>query len=115
MSELQILQNKAAKVLLGHSPRSSSTDPNMELFPIPQPPRSWYTYAAPVFFYAQPKYLKDELVQGEKRAMSIIYLGLPCQRATELVNIVPIVDFITGLCSNTFDAIGKVPEHRLTI
>ena len=26
MSELQILQNKAAKVLLGHPPRSSSTE-----------------------------------------------------------------------------------------
>ena len=29
------------------------------------------------------------------------------------MNIVHTVDFITGLCSNTFDAIIKDPEHRL--
>ena len=91
--------------------------------------RSVLTNAAPVFFYALPKYLKDELVRVEKRAMSIIYHGcyavkllyimsiicpgLPYQEAIELVNIVPIVDFITGLCSNTFDTIIKNPEHRL--
>ena len=33
--------------------------------------------------------------------------------STVLVNIVPIVDFIKGLCSNTFDTIIKDPEHRL--
>ena len=65
------------------------------------------------FFYALPKYLKDELVRVEKRAMSIICPGLPYQEAIELMNIVPIVDFITRLCSNTFDTIIKVPEHRL--
>ena len=75
--------------------------------------RSVLTYAAPVFFYALPKYLKDELVRVEKRAMSIICPGLPYQEAIELMNIVPIVDFITGLCSNTFDTIIKDPEHRL--
>ena len=45
--------------------------------------------------------------------MSIICPGLPYQETLELVNIVPIVDFITGLCSNTFDIIIKDPEHRL--
>ena len=75
--------------------------------------RSFLTYAAPAFFYALPKYLKDELVRVEKRAMSIICPGLPYQETIELVNIVPIVDFITGLCSNTFDTIIKDPEHCL--
>ena len=75
--------------------------------------RSVLTYAAPVFFYALPKYLKDELVRVEKRAMSIICSGLPYQEAIELVNIVPIADFITGLCTNAFDTIIKDPEHRL--
>ena len=75
--------------------------------------RSVLTYAAPAFFDALPKYLKDELVRVEKRAMSIICPGLPYQETIELVNIVPIVDFITGLCSNTFDTIIKDPEHRL--
>ena len=45
--------------------------------------------------------------------MSIICPGLPYQETIELVNIVPIVDFITGLCSNTFDTIIKDPEQRL--
>ena len=45
--------------------------------------------------------------------MSIIFPGLPYQEAIELVNIVPIVDFITRLCSNTFGTIIKDPEHRL--
>ena len=71
------------------------------------------SYAPPVFFYALPKYLKDELVRVEKRAMSIICSGLPYQKVIEKVNIVPIVDFITGLCTNTFDTIIKDPEHRL--
>ena len=75
--------------------------------------RSVLTYAAPAFFYALPKNLKDELVRIEKRAMSIICPGLPYMETIELVNIVPIVDFITGLCSNTFDTIIKDPEHRL--
>ena len=64
-------------------------------------------------FSCSPKYLKDELVRVEKRAMSIICSGLPYLEAIELVNIVPIVDFITGLYSCTFDTTIKVPEHRL--
>ena len=75
--------------------------------------RSVVTYAAPVFSHALPKYLKDELVRVEKRAMSIICSGLPYLEAIKLVNIVPIVDFITGLYSCTFDTTIKVPEHRL--
>ena len=39
--------------------------------------------------------------------------GLPYQETIELVNIVPVVGFITGLCSNTFDTIIKDPEHCL--
>ena len=75
--------------------------------------RSVLTYAAPVLFYALLKYLKDELVRVEKRAMSIICPGMPYQEVIEPVNIVPIVDFITGLGSNTFNTIIKVPEHHL--
>ena len=45
--------------------------------------------------------------------MSIICPGLPYQETIELVNIVPIEDFITGLCRNAFDTIIKDPEHRL--
>ena len=44
-----------------------------------------------------PKYLKDELVLVEKRAVSIICPGMPYQETIELANIVLIVDFVTGL------------------
>ena len=59
--------------------------------------RSVITYAAPALFYALQKCLKEELVRVEKQATSIICPGLPYQETIELVNIVPIVDFITGL------------------
>ena len=42
--------------------------------------------------------------------MSTVCPGLPYQEAIEPVNIVPIVDFIAGLCGNTFDTIIKVLE-----
>lgn len=45
--------------------------------------RSVLTYEAPVFFYTLPKYLKDELVQVQKRAMSIICSGIPYQQVIE--------------------------------
>ena len=45
--------------------------------------------------------------------MSIICPGLPYQEAIELVKIVPVVDFITGLCGYAFDTIIMVPGHRL--
>ena len=55
--------------------------------------RSVLTYAAPVFFHALLKYLKDELVRVEKWTMSIICPGQPYQEAIELVNIVPNIDY----------------------
>ena len=45
--------------------------------------------------------------------MSVNSPGLPYQEAIELVSIVSIMDFITALCSNTFDTIVRDPEHRL--
>ena len=53
--------------------------------------RSVLTYAAPVFFHALLKYLKDELVRVEKWTMSICQC--PYQEAIELVNIVPNIDY----------------------
>ena len=73
--------------------------------------RSVVTYTQHLPFFMP--FLKNELVRAEKRAMSIICPELPYQKAIELVNLVPIVDFITGLCSNTF-IILKDPEHRLS-
>lgn len=55
--------------------------------------RSVLTYAAPVFFHALLKYLKDELVRVEKWTMSVICPGQPYQEVIELVNIVPNIDY----------------------
>ena len=68
--------------------------------------RSVLTYAAPASLCLSivPK---TRVGTSGKRAMSIICPGLPYQEAIKQENILPIVDFITGLCHNTFDIIVK--------
>ena len=73
--------------------------------------RSVIDYAAPVFFNGLPKYLKNELVRLEKRAMSIITSG-KCNSAIE-VGVTPILDYHYGLCSKLFDNIVSDPNHKL--
>ena len=75
--------------------------------------RSVLAYDTPAFLCPAKVPKRRVVVRVEKRAMSIICPGWPHREAIELVNIVPTVDFITGLCSNTFDTIVKDPEHRL--
>ena len=45
------------------------------------------TYASPVFFYALPEYLKNELERIQDRALRIICPGHCCNDAMELANI----------------------------
>ena len=52
--------------------------------------RSILTYASPVFFYALPEYLKNELEHIQKRARRIICPGHCYNDAMELANIVPL-------------------------
>ena len=54
-------------------------------------------YASPVVFNALPKYLKNQVERVEKRALSIICLGLSYNDAIELLNIVPITVFIAAI------------------
>ena len=49
------------------------------------------TYAVPVFCQALPLYLKYEIEQVQKRALSIIYSGMLYSDASEYANI-PTVD-----------------------
>ena len=49
--------------------------------------RSVMTYASPAFFYALPLYLKKDLENVEKRALSITCPGLAYRKALELSNI----------------------------
>ena len=60
--------------------------------------RSVMTYASPAFFYALPLYLKKDLENVEKRALSIICPGLAYRKALELLNIMSINDYIASLC-----------------
>ena len=71
------------------------------------------TYASPAFFYALPLYLKKDLENVEKRALSIICLGLAYRKALELSNIMSINDYIASLCKKTFLSIANDPAHRL--
>ena len=64
--------------------------------------RSVMTYASPAFFYALPLYLKKDLENVEKRALSIICPGLAYRKALELSNIMSINDYIASLCKKTF-------------
>ena len=50
------------------------------------------TYASPAFFYALPLYLKKDLENVGKRALSIICPGLAYRKALELSNIMSIND-----------------------
>ena len=67
--------------------------------------RSILTYASPVFFYALPEYLKNELERIQKWALRIIFPGHCYNDAMELANIVPISDYILEICKQTFDRI----------
>ena len=75
--------------------------------------RSVMTYASPAFFYALPLYVKKDLGNVEKRALSIICSGLAYRKALELSNIMSINDYIASLCKKTFLSIANDPAHRL--
>ena len=75
--------------------------------------RSAMTYASPAFFYALPFYLKIDLENVEKRALSIICPGLAYRKALELSNIISINDYTASLCKKTFLSIANDPAHRL--
>ena len=65
------------------------------------------TYASPAFFYALPLYLKKDLENVEKRALSIICPRLAYRKALELSNIMSINDYIASLCKKTFLSIAN--------
>ena len=75
--------------------------------------RSVMTCASPAFFYALPLYLKKDLENVEKRALSFICMGQAYREALELSNIRSINDYISSLCKKTFLSIANDPAHRL--
>ena len=67
--------------------------------------RSILVYAAPVFFYALPKYLQCELERVQKRALSIICPSLSYDEALQVEAGIPtIISYCEDLCDKVFNA-----------
>ncbi len=66
--------------------------------------RSILTYAIPVFFYALPKYLQNELERLQRRAFSIINPGLTYHEALSESNIPTIMSYGGTICRDCFDS-----------
>ena len=64
--------------------------------------RSVMNYASPRFSTPYHFYLKKDLENVEKRALSIICPGLAYRKALELSNIMSINGYIASLCKKTF-------------
>ena len=75
--------------------------------------RSILTYATPVFYYALPIYLQQELECVQKRAISIISSGQDYHEILEAAGIPPIMAYIEDSCSNLFSNIIENDNHRL--
>ena len=73
--------------------------------------RSILSYAVPVFYYALPKYLQNDLERVQKRALSIIFPGLAYNKA--LAGIQTISDYNESICDKTFKDIRNNTSHRL--
>ena len=75
--------------------------------------RSVRTYASPAFLYVLPLYLKEDLENVEKRALSIICPVPTYREALELSNIMSINYYMASLCKKTFLSIANGLAHRL--
>ena len=70
--------------------------------------RSILSFAVPVFYYALPKYLQNDLERAQKRALSIIFPGLAYNKALEVSGIQTISDYNESICYKTFKYIRKL-------
>ncbi len=75
--------------------------------------RSILTYAIPVFFYALPKYLQNELERLQRRALSIINPGLTYHEALSESNIPTIMSY--GDMQGFFDSAVKDEYNKVNI
>ena len=75
--------------------------------------RSILTYAIPVFFYALPMYLCNELERLQKRAFSIISPSLTYYDALTEANIPTIILYSEALCKNFFNSIVSNQDNKL--
>ncbi len=75
--------------------------------------RSILTYAIPVFFYALPKYLQNELERLQRRALSIINPGLTYHEALSESNIPTIMSYGDTICRTFFDSAVNDKYNKL--
>ncbi len=75
--------------------------------------RSILTYAIPVFFYALPKYLQNELERLQRRALSIINPGLTYHEALSESNIPTIMSYGDTICRTFFDSTVNDKYNKL--
>ena len=76
--------------------------------------RSILVYAAPVFFYALPKYLQCELERVQKRALSIICTSLSYDEALQVEAGIPtITSYCEDLCDKVFNAALGNKDNKL--
>ena len=75
--------------------------------------RSILSYAVPVFYYALPKYLQNDLERVQKRALLIIFPGLAYHKAIEVADIQTISDYNESICDKTLKYISNNTSHRL--
>ncbi len=71
------------------------------------------TYAIPVFFYALPKYLQNELERLQRRALSIINPGLTYHEALSESNIPTIMSYGDTICRTFFDSAVNDKYNKL--
>ena len=77
--------------------------------------RSILVYAAPVFFYALPKYLQCELERVQKRALSIICPSLSYDEALQVEAGIPtIISYCEDLCDKVFITLPSATRINLT-
>ena len=76
--------------------------------------RSILVYAAPVFFYALPKYLQCELEKKKKRALSTICTSLSYDEALQVEAGIPtITSYCEDLCDKVFNAALGNKDNKL--
>ena len=75
--------------------------------------RSTLDYACPVFHYALPTYLREDLERIQKRALRCIFPGVPYSTALELANIQSIDDHHEALTNKLFQNIRESPDSKL--
>ena len=75
--------------------------------------RSVLDYAAPVFHYALLKYLLNELLCIQRRALCIICPSMEYHHALSRLGLSTIAEHHDNICKRTFESIVSDSQHKL--